>query len=330
MNRADIIIVGAGISGLLCATELKRAGLSVLLFDKGRGFGGRMACRRIDGGRFDHGAQYFTVRDARFQAYVDQWLEQGIIKEWFRKSRKDSSMEGYPRYCGVNGMTDVPKYLGNDLEVIRSARVEEVAHVNGSWIVKSDSGVVASSGYLVLTAPIPQSLGIMDTSGLNYANEDLKGLREIKYERGLAILAVIRGETRLSKDGYAFCDKSPLTWIADNKKKGISEVLRTITIHADAAFAEAHWDSPNDVRGPLMLKAAAEWVGEDVVEYNCHRWGYTTPINPWHEKFYENPDLRFAFAGDAFGGPRIENAALSAIECAQAVIQNCGISLRGS
>ena len=330
MNRTDVIVVGAGISGLLCATELKRAGLSVLLFDKGRRSGGRMACRRIEGGRFDHGAQYFTVRDARFRSYVDHWLDLGIIKEWFCHSPKDSSETGYPRYCGVNGMTDVPKHLAKDLEVVHSSRVEEVAYLNGSWVVKTDSGVVASSSYLVLTAPIPQSLGIMDTSGLNYANEDLERLRKIKYERGLATLAVVRGETRLPEIGFAFCDKSQLTWIADNLEKGISEELRTITIHADPDFADTHWDSPNEVRGPLMLEAAEEWIGNDVVEYNCYRWGYTTPINPWHESFFENPDLHLAFAGDAFGGPRIENAALSGIDCAQAVIQGRWMSLRGS
>lgn len=36
------MIIGEGLSGQLCATELQREGLSVQLISKGRGFGGRM------------------------------------------------------------------------------------------------------------------------------------------------------------------------------------------------------------------------------------------------------------------------------------------------
>jgi len=43
----DAIVIGAGISGLLCATQMKAAGLSTLVLDKGRGVGGRMATRRM-------------------------------------------------------------------------------------------------------------------------------------------------------------------------------------------------------------------------------------------------------------------------------------------
>ncbi|MEM7652453.1 MAG: FAD-dependent oxidoreductase, partial [Pseudomonadota bacterium] len=59
-------IIGAGISGLAAADRLRLSGHSVTLFDKSRGVGGRMATRRSDHGSFDHGAQYFTVRDGRF------------------------------------------------------------------------------------------------------------------------------------------------------------------------------------------------------------------------------------------------------------------------
>ena len=41
-------------------------GWAVTVFDKGRGPGGRLATRRADDLRFDHGAQYFTARDPRF------------------------------------------------------------------------------------------------------------------------------------------------------------------------------------------------------------------------------------------------------------------------
>jgi len=330
MSHTDVMIIGAGISGLLCATELQRAGLKVRLVDKGRGFGGRMATRRMAGGRLDHGAQFFTVRDERFQNYVDEWLEAGVIREWFRHSPKDSNPNGYPRYCGINGMTDAPKFLAESLRVERSERIIELSRELDAWVARSENGAQYTAGYLVITAPAPQALSLLDTTGLKYAGEDETGLRAIRYAKGLATLAILDGPSALPEEGIVQLFKSPLALIADNRVKKISPQVNAITIHADADFAEAHWDSPDEVRGPLMLEAAAPWLGSRVVEYNCHRWGFTTPLNPWHEKHFTNASLRLTLAGDSFGGARIEGAALSGIEAAEAVLQSSGINLRGS
>ena len=115
-------------------------------------------------------------------------------------------------------------------------------------------------------------------------------------------------------------DTAPLTWIADNQQKGISPDVSAITIHADAAFAEAHWDSPDEVRGALMLEAAAPYLQANVLEYKCHRWGFTLPLNPWAAPYFQNKGLKLTLAGDAFGGARVEGAALSGIEAASAVL----------
>lgn len=67
-----IVIVGAGMA---CASALVASGHAVTLFDKGRAPGGRMSSRRAatpaGEAAFDHGAQYFTVRDPGFAACVE-------------------------------------------------------------------------------------------------------------------------------------------------------------------------------------------------------------------------------------------------------------------
>ena len=67
-------IIGAGMAGISAARTLVQAGHRVSVFEKSRGAGGRMATRETPFGNFDHGAQYFTVRDPRF-ALADggQW-----------------------------------------------------------------------------------------------------------------------------------------------------------------------------------------------------------------------------------------------------------------
>jgi cation diffusion facilitator CzcD-associated flavoprotein CzcO len=73
-QTVDVLVVGAGLAGLLAANQLQAAGHTVLVVEKGRGVGGRLATWRLGPGRGDYGAQFFTVREPQFQAIVDEWL----------------------------------------------------------------------------------------------------------------------------------------------------------------------------------------------------------------------------------------------------------------
>jgi len=53
-------------AGVACARTLRQAGHRVTVFEREPGAGGRMASVSTPFGRFDSGAQYFTVRDPRF------------------------------------------------------------------------------------------------------------------------------------------------------------------------------------------------------------------------------------------------------------------------
>jgi len=75
-----IAIVGAGIAGISCARTLVQAGHRVTVFDKSRGVGGRMSTRSSPFGTFDHGAQYFTVRDPRFAQAIE--TAPGVCRPW--------------------------------------------------------------------------------------------------------------------------------------------------------------------------------------------------------------------------------------------------------
>ncbi|MBE0566903.1 MAG: NAD(P)-binding protein [Krumholzibacteria bacterium] len=61
-TAADVLVVGAGMSGLMAAQTLTDQGVRVLVLEKDSSVGGRLATRRIGGGRADQGAQFFTAR----------------------------------------------------------------------------------------------------------------------------------------------------------------------------------------------------------------------------------------------------------------------------
>lgn len=54
---ADVIIIGAGLTGLRAAHRISQAGLTVLIFEKTAQIGGRMATHESAGYRIDHGFQ---------------------------------------------------------------------------------------------------------------------------------------------------------------------------------------------------------------------------------------------------------------------------------
>ena len=114
-RNTDVLVIGAGMAGLIAASELQRAGLRVLIIDKSRAVGGRMASRRIDGANFDHGAQFITSRNPRFATVLEQTRQNGALKEWCRGF---SGLEdGHSRWCGIPGMSAVAKHLAAGLDL---------------------------------------------------------------------------------------------------------------------------------------------------------------------------------------------------------------------
>ena len=79
-SEAPIMVVGAGLAGVACARTLREAGQSVVLLDRGRRIGGRMASRRLDDRAVDLGASYLTVSDPEFGAVVDDWQRRGLAR----------------------------------------------------------------------------------------------------------------------------------------------------------------------------------------------------------------------------------------------------------
>jgi renalase len=99
-----VVIVGAGIAGLACARRLVQAGMRPVLFDKGRGVGGRVATRRADGLQFDHGAQYVTAKGADFAAVLRNLVAADDAARW-----PDGA--GRARVVGMPGMATLGKAL---------------------------------------------------------------------------------------------------------------------------------------------------------------------------------------------------------------------------
>jgi len=317
----DCIVVGSGIAGLLGARELQNAGQTVVVLDKARGVGGRMATRRVGEGVFDHGAQFFAARDPRFKSLVDEWVARGIAREWglgFAGGDGFLKADGSPRYCGVAGMTAIPKYLAKGLDVRLSDGVTAAGIDGDAWHVQTAADQVFAGKRLLLTPPVPQSLKILESGGTALASDVTTALNAIEYDPCFAVLATLDGPSTIPSPGGIRMPHDIIAWMGDNHAKGISPGQQNVTIHANPNFSRQYFDDDPTMVAEMLLGAAEPWLGAKVIDSQVHRWRYSQPtrVDPAPCIFTAQP-APIAFAGDAFGGPRVEGAALSGLAAAE-------------
>lgn len=311
-----VAIVGAGLSGLMAAGELRRHGHDVVLFDKGRSPGGRLATRRIGDARLDHGAQFFTVRSDRFAAFVDEWRDAGVVFEWCRGFTPDG--DGYPRYAAHGGMNALAKHLARDLDVRCDSLVFSLHRGSGAhpWEVKLDDGSMHHADALIVTCPLPQTFSLLVSAEIAMPED----LWRTDYDRTLALLAVLDRPSAVPPPGGLQSDPN-FTFVADHRAKGISNVP-ALTLHANPEWSEAHWEDDPVTAHDLLVELARPYVGDAViVESQLKRWRFATPRRIWPDAHWSPDDVAgLAVAGDAFAGPRVEGAALSGLSAAAALI----------
>lgn len=307
MNKT-IVVVGAGISGLLLARDLRARGAEVVVLEKSRGVGGRLATKRVGPAVFDQGAQFFTVRDERFAAVVEGWRTQRLATAWPGGTGE--------RVIGAAGMTAMPKALAEGLDIQREHRVTRaVRHACGCWEIEIENHGVIRAERLVLTAPVPQSLALLAAGVLPPGLAE--SLARLTYHPCLALLCVLDGPSAVPVEGIAPSSGS-IRWIADNTRKGISlGAPAALTVHTTPAFAAEHYARGVEEVAALLAAELAPWLGgSGLVSTTLHRWKFSEPRATHPEPYVWLPELSLGFCGDAFGGPRVEGAAVSGLALA--------------
>lgn len=314
----DVLVIGAGMAGLIAAAELQRVGRSVRVLDKGRGVGGRLASRRIEGATFDHGAPGFAANHSWFTTEVLQGRLNGAVVSWM-----PGSAEGCPGpypWRGTPSMSAVAKRLALGLDLQLETTVTDLRLGADGWLATTASGSTFASRAVVLTAPVPQALALIDAGRLGLAPEQRSRLEAIEYERCLTVMAVLDGPSRIPPPGGILLSVGPIASITDNQAKGIS-TEPAVTLHATPAFSLEHWDHDRLESGRILLAAATDWLGAGVRTFQVHGWRYSQPtIRDSEPCVLVSHAPPLVLAGDAFGGGGAEGAALSGRAAAQAIL----------
>jgi len=320
------LIVGAGLAGLTAARRLGAAGMRAPILEAQPVAGGRLATLvDLDDGPpaavFDHGAQFFTVRDEAFARRVQTWLAAGVVVEWSRGfATADGSYyaDGHPRYRAAKGMATLGSYLAEGLDVYFERPVTSIAVHRSVWRLTTSTGEQWRARSLILTPPVPQSLALLAAGSVRLPEPTQKALARISYEPCIAVMLRLNGLSRLPEPGGMWPLGEPLAWMADNHRKGISAAPGAVTLHAGTEFSESFWDAPDSEVVRRLVEAAGPWLGAEVRRSHVRRWRHSKPAwtHPQRALYCPEP-APLILAGDAFAGPRVEGAVLSGLAAAE-------------
>jgi hypothetical protein len=302
----SIAIIGAGMAGLSCAMELKARGMNPVLFDKGRGPGGRMATRRaeIDGAEtsFDHGAQYFTARDPRFRHAVEGWQSAGYVAPW--------PAAGEDAFVGTPGMNAPLKQMAQFFNIAWETRIDAVLHDVHTWHLKSGTAIFRAQ-QLVCAIPAEQAAELLAKEAPEFA----ACAAQARSQSCWALM--VRFADRLDL-GDCFRGEA-VAWAARNSSKPGRGEGEDWVIHASPAWSSEHLELSPDEVAPLLLAAfftEADAATQTPLHAAAHRWRYAMVERAEGPPALWDAALDLGLCGDWLSGPRVEAAFLSGLELA--------------
>lgn len=321
-NKNTVVIIGAGLTGIMAARTLKENGVSnVLLVDKGKSVGGRLATRRMGEGIVDHGAQFFTVRSKLLQSSVSDWLADGKVKKWFG--------ENYPRYTSTNGMNALAKFLAEEEDFMLNTKINRIQEQNDEFVLVTEHGEKIGTRGVILTAPAPQSLELLNQGEIFLAEEVFIKLSSINFNPCLVALLSLTHSTNLDILGHLDTNlPSTVERIVDHKKKGISlETTVSIYMKNEWSSQQTH-ESDEGILAKILLQVPHLIDRNGISSMQLKRWKYAEANTVLNEPFLDaKRNAPLLFAGDAFlnendssGRTRFESAFLSGIAVGEEMV----------
>lgn len=265
MKIWDTLIVGAGISGLNFAHAMMNKKESILILEKSRGVGGRIATRRIDDQGFDHGLPSFD-----------------LVPECHKLIQKYL-------YQPHEGMNSVLKKMANGLTVEKNHKVNLISLNQKNWQVSTESGEIFNTLKLVISAPLPQALELLEKSNLDFPEE----LSAISYSKRILVLMTSQNMPNLA--GLNFGDHSLISM----KERGLHP--HGFIFMASKQFSEQYFEESDEALMTKMNGLIQNLVGKafNFEHREIKKWRYSEARSPYSKPFVEiKPSLYLI--GDAF------------------------------
>lgn len=295
-----VAVVGAGVSGALCARALSDMGFEVQVFEKSKGAGGRSATRRLPSGNaIDHGAPFIEMPSPSWQKLFESWQQDRVICQWEpRLSRWEyNQLEGtftksattsHGLWVGHGGMNRLGKHLVQGLNVHYQTTIDQLSRATEGWTLRgtqvSGEGLSTSVEHspfdcVVLAIPAPQATAI--------AKDDCQWSESASKQRlqpTWALLVEFEHRWEMDHDAIHFENHPVLDWISRESSKPTrntgsagSGIPEAWVIHANSSWSLDHLEQTSDEIQTLLIRAIEDLgLGAipRLVSSQAHRWRY--------------------------------------------------------
>ncbi len=313
MKPLECLIVGAGMAGLTAAQVLVSHSRSLLVLDKSRGVGGRMATRRLGDSRADHGALCFRKNDEELA-----FLWKDSIQTLIRPAPAALDSEAWTSTLGMNALA---KALAVDVPLELQQTVHELEYDGNAFCCRTKEGQTWTAKKVLMTSPLWQSAEYFKSTKpeLYLKLQDLA--RQVNYASQWTL--IIKLAPGVSIEGAAYQkDLHPdIGSVYDQGRKGLPHAEGVWVVQASRAFSIAQLEAePSLVIA--QIKTVLQSLGWNLneAEVQAHRWRYAFVENPLNQKFVALANDLY-LAGDFCRGSTVEAAALSGFAAATDMVR---------
>ncbi|GAB4241261.1 MAG: FAD-dependent oxidoreductase [Stanieria sp.] len=326
-NIYDIAIIGAGLAGLTCAQHLQQQRYQVIVLDKSRGVGGRVATRRINNTCVDHGVPFLEIQGKQTEELIQQLTQAKILQLWDGKIYQlDSQNNLQPtppikRYIIPEGINTIAKYLARGLEINKQFQVTAIKPIENIWQILTESNEQIKAKAIVMAIPAPQALPILESQ---VPTKLINQLRQVQFYPCITVMAGYDSQYLSdlpSWQGVRINNQTDLIWIALDSSKRDTTTQPVFVFHSTAEFTQKYLDATDlQPAGKQLLQQAAflllPWL-DSPQWLQVHRWRYSIPS---HSLFLPclstTQPLPLVCCGDWCIGNGVEDALISGLASA--------------
>ncbi len=285
----DVAIIGAGLAGITCGQYLQQQGQTVVLLEKSRGLGGRMATRRLQNTIADHGAKFLTNQGSQTEKLIANLVAKGVVEPW--RGMKDG-------YIAPLGMSAIAKHLATGLDIRLNHKVNQINPTDQGWSIVFDTSDLdhplesIAARALVIAIPAPQALALLSPL-VNLAENALDAsyltqLAGVEYDACITVMAGYTSELQQTLDiqtptwqAVTFPEDPILAWLGIDSTKRLQPPQPVVVLHSTPDFAAQHLESVdlNSLGQELLHIASTPLLPElnSPQWFQVHRWRYAQP-----------------------------------------------------
>lgn len=281
----DVAVVGAGVAGLTAASKMNDLGLTVGVFEKARGTGGRMSSKRIASDQnengymaFDLGCASITAESEAFTQQLKDWHLEGVVSPWCNDEY------GKTHFVAVSRNSALTRHLSKNVECHFASRIVEIEQIEGIWHLFSlptpnepsnKRKLVARAKTVIISAPPAQTEDLLPaTSSLKGALKDVKVSAQwvvaievdnlagdfpaIQYPENEIIFSITQEN---NKPGRANDDSSTMI----------------LQIQASPSWTNKNLEATSQQVTDQVIEALEKHLGQplNIINHYAHRWLYS-------------------------------------------------------